>query len=50
MTDFGQVKTIFVHKLHLNANIGLIICPIAPLKVLMGPLDWVDHYIGVFVL
>ena len=48
MTDLGQVKPTFVNWLHQKANLGHIICPTAPLMVPMGPLDWVNHYFGVF--
>ena len=48
MTDLGQVKPTFVNWLHQKANLGHIISPTAPLKVPMGPLDWVNHYFGVF--
>ena len=48
MSDLGQVKPTFVNWLHQKANLGHIICPTAPLKVPMGPLDWVNHYFGVF--
>ena len=48
MTDLGQVKPTFVNRLHQNAYFWHIICPIAPLKVPMGPIDWVNHYFGVF--
>ena len=47
MTDLGQVKPTFVNQLHQNAYFWHIICPIAPLKVPMGLLDWVNHYFGV---
>ena len=47
MTDLGQVKPTFVNRLHQKANLGHIISPTAPLKVPMGPLDWVNHYFRV---
>ena len=48
MTDFSQDKPTFVNRLHQKANLGHNMCPTAPPKVPMGPLDWVNHYFGVF--
>ena len=48
MTDLGHLKPTFVNRLHQNAYFQHFICPIAPLKVPMGPIDWVNYYFGVF--